>query len=79
MRWVDIGCLGLDGGGQKGAQFHTGFTVEDVAARFNQISDFSEGAEYPEDADSGEVHSMKPPMDLPVESLDSMKPVMSKL
>lgn len=65
----------------KGARFHTGFTVEDVAARFNEISDFSEGAEFPDDAESGEVNSMRPATDyeLPVESFDAMKPAMSKL
>lgn len=45
----------------QGARFQEGFTLEDVASRFDEISDFTEGAEYPEDADSGEVHSMKAP------------------
>mmetsp|Transcript_113389 Transcript_113389/g.241987 ORF Transcript_113389/g.241987 Transcript_113389/m.241987 type:complete len:192 (+) Transcript_113389:423-998(+) len=46
----------------RGARFPAGFTLEDVAERFQEISDFSEGAEYPADADSGEVHSMKAPI-----------------
>lgn len=46
----------------RGGRFAEGFTVEDVAERFAEISDFSEGAEYPEDADSGEARSMEPPV-----------------
>lgn len=46
----------------KGARFPAGFTPEDVAARFEEISDFREGAEYPDEADSGEAHSMQAPM-----------------
>eukprot|EP00930_Biecheleria_cincta_P015652 TRINITY_DN12986_c0_g1_i1.p1 TRINITY_DN12986_c0_g1~~TRINITY_DN12986_c0_g1_i1.p1 ORF type:complete len:847 (+),score=134.20 TRINITY_DN12986_c0_g1_i1:70-2610(+) len=45
----------------RGVRFPAGFSLEDVAERFQEISDFSEGAEYPTDADSGEIHSMKPP------------------
>eukprot|EP00931_Biecheleriopsis_adriatica_P049519 TRINITY_DN28649_c0_g1_i1.p1 TRINITY_DN28649_c0_g1~~TRINITY_DN28649_c0_g1_i1.p1 ORF type:complete len:1321 (-),score=307.28 TRINITY_DN28649_c0_g1_i1:44-4006(-) len=45
----------------KGARFPAGFTPEDVASRFLQISDFSEGAEYPDEGESGEAHSMQPP------------------
>merc|ERR1712100_187744 len=41
----------------RGARFPTGFTPEDVAARFEEISDFGEGAEYPDEADSGEARS----------------------
>jgi bile acid-coenzyme A ligase len=65
----------------KGARFQTGFSIEDVAARFSEISDFSDGAEYPEDADSGEIHSMKPATDneLPLDTFDPMRPTMSKL
>lgn len=45
----------------QGVHFPAGFTPEDVAARFEEISDFSKGvADYPDDADSAEVHSMKP-------------------
>lgn len=46
----------------KGARFPAGFSLEDVAARFQEISSFDDGAEYPDEADSGEAHSMKPPM-----------------
>jgi len=46
----------------RGARFHEGFAVEDVADRFADICDFSEGAEYPADADSSEAHSMLPPL-----------------
>lgn len=46
----------------RGARFHEGFSLDDVAARIDEICDFSEGAEYPSDADSGEVRSMEPPI-----------------
>jgi acetyl-CoA acetyltransferase family protein len=46
----------------QGARFQAGFTLEDVAQRFEEISDFSQGTEYPADADSGEVHSMQAPL-----------------
>jgi 3-hydroxyacyl-CoA dehydrogenase/3a,7a,12a-trihydroxy-5b-cholest-24-enoyl-CoA hydratase len=46
----------------RGVRFPAGFSIEDVADRFQEISDFSEGAEYPTDADSGELHSMEPPV-----------------
>jgi len=47
----------------KGARFPEGFSLEDVAASFGEISDFEvEGAEYPDDADSGEARSMQPPL-----------------
>lgn len=47
----------------RGARFPEEFSVEDVAARFGEISDFDlEGTEYPEDVDSGEVRSMEPPL-----------------
>mmetsp|Transcript_136707 Transcript_136707/g.424709 ORF Transcript_136707/g.424709 Transcript_136707/m.424709 type:complete len:102 (+) Transcript_136707:2-307(+) len=45
----------------RGVRFPAGFTVEDVAARFQEASDFSEGVEYPEDWQTGEAHSMAPP------------------
>jgi 3-hydroxyacyl-CoA dehydrogenase/3a,7a,12a-trihydroxy-5b-cholest-24-enoyl-CoA hydratase len=45
----------------RGARFHAGFTVEDVAARFAEISDYTD-AEFPEDANSGEERSMAPPL-----------------
>jgi len=45
----------------RGVRFPADFTMEDVAARFDDIGDFSDGAEYPDDADSGEAHSMMPP------------------
>ena len=35
--------------------------MEDVAARFAEISDFAD-AEFPEDANSGEERSMAPPL-----------------
>ena len=44
----------------RGVNFDEGFTMEDVKARFEEINDFSD-AEFPTDADSGEVHSMKLP------------------
>eukprot|EP00747_Dinoflagellata_sp_TGD_P087149 gnl/TRDRNA2_/TRDRNA2_163548_c2_seq1.p1 gnl/TRDRNA2_/TRDRNA2_163548_c2~~gnl/TRDRNA2_/TRDRNA2_163548_c2_seq1.p1 ORF type:complete len:306 (-),score=66.20 gnl/TRDRNA2_/TRDRNA2_163548_c2_seq1:104-1021(-) len=44
-----------------GVRFPEGFSPEDVAARFEEISTFGEGTEYPTDADSGEAHSMEPP------------------
>jgi acetyl-CoA C-acetyltransferase len=65
----------------QGARFHTGFTVEDVAAKFDQISDFGEGVEYPTDDTSGEFNSMRPATDLE-ETLDSgaaLVPNMSRL
>eukprot|EP00928_Gymnodinium_smaydae_P043761 TRINITY_DN29261_c0_g1_i1.p1 TRINITY_DN29261_c0_g1~~TRINITY_DN29261_c0_g1_i1.p1 ORF type:complete len:1287 (-),score=185.15 TRINITY_DN29261_c0_g1_i1:256-4116(-) len=45
----------------RGVRFPAGFTPEDVAARFQELSSFDEGAEYPEDCDSSEIHSMQPP------------------
>jgi acetyl-CoA acetyltransferase family protein len=45
----------------RGARFDAGFSVEDVAARFAEISDFAD-AEFPEDANSGEERSMAPPL-----------------
>jgi len=44
----------------RGSRFPRGFTVEDVAEHFDEISDFSEGSEYPDDSDSGEAHSLRP-------------------
>jgi NAD(P)-dependent dehydrogenase (short-subunit alcohol dehydrogenase family) len=44
----------------KGARFPAGFSLEDVAARFQEISSFDD-AEFPDEADSGEAHSMMPP------------------
>ena len=35
--------------------------MEDVAARFDDIENF-DGAEFPTDTDSGDVHTMKPPV-----------------
>merc|ERR1719291_14690 len=46
----------------KGVRFAEGFTIEDVSARFDDISTFGEGTEYPKDAETGEVHSMEPPV-----------------
>jgi len=46
----------------RGARFPAGFTVEDVAARFGEISDFGEDAEFPEGWESGEEHAMAPPL-----------------
>lgn len=46
----------------RGVRFPAGFSIEDVAERFQEISNFSEGAEYPTDADSGEIHSMEAPV-----------------
>merc|ERR1719291_819358 len=46
----------------RGARFQAGFTLEDVARRFEEVSDFSQGTEYPVDADSGEVHSIQAPL-----------------
>lgn len=46
----------------QGARFQAGFTLEDVARRFEEVSDFSQGTEYPVDADSGEVHSIQAPL-----------------
>lgn len=46
----------------RGARFHEGFGPEDVAEKFGEISDFSEGAEYPADGDGSEAHSMLPPV-----------------
>merc|ERR1712146_106735 len=38
----------------RGARFPAGFSLEDVAGRFSEIIDFANGAEYPDDAGSGE-------------------------
>lgn len=46
----------------KGCRFPAGFTPEDVASKFDEICDFSEGAEYPTDSDSGSERSMAPPV-----------------
>jgi bile acid-coenzyme A ligase len=45
----------------RGARFQEGFTMDDVASRFAEISDFTD-SESPTDADSGEVHSTQPPL-----------------
>jgi len=45
----------------KGVRFHAGFTPEDVAASFQDISNFDD-AEYPVDSESGEDHSMEAPI-----------------
>merc|ERR1719229_61591 len=36
----------------RGVQFREDFTAEDVAERYGEIADFSEGAQYPEDGSS---------------------------
>uniref|UniRef100_A0A7S1WQX4 Uncharacterized protein n=1 Tax=Alexandrium catenella TaxID=2925 RepID=A0A7S1WQX4_ALECA len=46
----------------RGVRFPQGFTAEDVAAKFQELSDFGEGVEYPEGWESGEAHSMAPPL-----------------
>merc|ERR1719160_2364244 len=46
----------------KGSRFPAGFTPEDVASKFDEICNFSEGAEYPADSDSGSERSMAPPI-----------------
>lgn len=42
----------------RGVQFQPGFGPEDVAAKFKDICDFSEGAEFPDSAMSGMTHAI---------------------
>jgi len=49
----------------KGIRFQAGFTMEDVASKFDEISSFENGAEYPDSDASGEAHSMQPPLEPP--------------
>ena len=42
-------------------EYSAGFSMEDVAARFEELSDFND-SEYPDDVDSGEERSMQPPV-----------------
>lgn len=42
----------------RGVQFNDTFNLEDIASRFKDICDFSEGAEYPSEGMSGMGHAM---------------------
>ena len=46
----------------RGSRFTAGFTIEDVADKFDEIGSFEGGTEFPDSDASGEAHSMQPPL-----------------
>ena len=46
----------------RGSRFAAGFSVEDVAEKFDEIGNFETGTEFPDSDASGEAHSMEPPL-----------------